>query len=114
MNASVCCHELAASQTNELASAQRWMMLVEELFGLGDLESARAAARIRLREGPFEGPVLKLSCDTSQDAVHLLMHYWSGDGLHVIELCNELDARDLLHGIPSGLAERDSSRGCVV
>ncbi|MDG2291070.1 MAG: tetratricopeptide repeat protein [Phycisphaerales bacterium] len=94
-------HELAASQTNELASAQRWMMLVEELFGLGDLESARAAARIRLREGPFEGQY------SNYLATHLKMRFilldalLSGDGLHVIELCNELDGRDLLHGIPS-------------
>lgn len=93
--------EIAVNQSNELVAAKRWMMLVEELFSLGNLESARAAALIRLNEGPLEGQY------AGYLAAHLKMRFilldalQDGDGMDVIELCSTLDERGMLHGVPS-------------
>ena len=93
--------ELASRHSDDLESAQEWMRLVEELYTLGALDAAQEAARVRLLNGSMQGQYAAYLAAQLKMRFVLINALLAGDGREVIDLFKELEARELLRGIPS-------------
>ena len=103
--------ELSSTGLADLESGRHWMSLVEELFAIGDLETARDASKMLLMRQTPEGEHAAYMAANFKMRFVLLAALTGSSGEDVIELVNSLQERDLLRGMPPdwhkpiGLAE---------
>ena len=92
--------ELSSSGLDDLESGREWMTLVEELFALGDLETARDASKMLLMGQTPRGEHAGYMAANLKMRFVLLAALTGGGGDEVIELIYSLQERDLLRGMP--------------
>ena len=93
--------ELALESGSDVKSGETWMLLVKDLFALGDLEAARTAARVRLQEGTLDGQYAPWIAAHLKTRYILLDALLQGSGAATADLIEDLEARSLLRGSPT-------------
>ena len=104
--------ELSSTGLADLESGRHWMSLVEELFAIGDLETARDASKMLLMRQTPEGQHAGYLAANLKMRFVLLSALTGGGGDDVIELVNSLQERASWNA--TGLAQADRPcRGLV-
>ena len=92
--------QLALRSSSDVGNGKSWMRLVQNLTAIGDIRSARDAARLRLEHGSLEGEYGPWISSNMKTRFILLDALMGGSGEEVIQLIELLDEKECLRGLP--------------